>query len=323
MSDFSSSYQKQWLINQCANILEDKTQLIQNEVFDMLTRTSKMFEWKNLPDTIPKIELEKLIQINGTAIFKKVGDKYYVFRAGLGGVPNVYYRPTRAIIANPYLKYNADLEIDVDCVAIDNDIWRRGLIPMLNKYASLIAECLISIRWATINSRMPFLLDADNDNTKEEMEDMIEHVILGDKLTIIGHNVSNEGAKTLEYSANRSTTIRDLIETLQYLKAHWYNDLGIQSNYNMKREAISAGEAALGEDALVPLIDQMLDMRKEACEKINKMYGLQISVELSSVWKQLREEMSQQLEKTNAEIQDLKEGETNEIKSETGAHTEA
>ena len=317
MPDFSSTYQKQWLLKQCRNVLEDKDSLIQSEVLDMLTRTSKMFEWKNLPNTIPKIELEKLIQINGTAIFTKVEDKYYVFYGGLGGVPNVYYRPTIAIVANPFLKFDKQLEIDKDCVTIDNDIWRKGLMPMLNKYASLIAECLISIRWATINSRIPFLLDADNDNTKEEMEDLVDHIIKGDKIKIIGHNVSQEGAKTLEYSANRSTTIRDLIETLQYLKAHWYNDLGIQSNYNMKREAISAGEAALGEDALVPLIDQMLDMRKEACEKINKMYGLNLSVELSSVWKQLREEMMQQLEKTNAEIEDLKEGENNEVKTET------
>ena len=318
MADFSSTYERQWLRNQCLNILEDKDLLIENEVLDMLTRTSKMFEWKNLPDTIPKIELEKLIQINGTAIFTKVEDKYYVFRAGLGGVPNTYYRPTIAVVANPYLKFNATLTIDRDCVTIDNDIWRKGIMPMLNKYASLIAECLISIRWATINSRIPFLLDADNDNTKEEMEDLIDHVIKGDKLTVIGHNVSQEGAKTLEYSANRSTTIRDLIETLQYLKAHWYNDLGIQSNYNMKREAISAGEAALGEDALIPLIDQMLDMRKLACEKINKMYGLNLEVELSSVWKQLREEMLQQLEKTNAEIEKLEtEGESNEVKNKT------
>lgn len=315
MPDFSSTYQKQWLLDQCKNVLEDKDTLIQNEVLDMLTRTSKMFEWKNLPDTIPKIELEKLIQINGTAIFTKVGDKFYVFRAGLGGVPNVYYRPTHAIIANPYLKYNADLIIDTDCVTIDNDIWRKGLMPMINKYASLIAECLISIRWATINSRMPFLLDADNDNTKEEMKDMIDHIIKGDKIEVIGHNVTQDGAKTLEYSANRSTTIRDLIETLQYLKAHWYNDLGIQSNYNMKREAISAGEAALGEDALVPLIDQMLDMRQDACKKINKMYGLDLSVELSSVWKQLREEMKQQIEKTNAEIADIK-NDDNEVKTD-------
>ena len=63
-----------------------------------------------------------------------------------------------------------------------------------------------------------------------------------------------------------------------------WNDIGISANYNMKREAINSAEAQLGNDALLPFIDDMLRCREQACEEINSMYGTNISVKLDSAW---------------------------------------
>ena len=61
----------------------------------------------------------------------------------------------------------------------------------------------------------------------------------------------------------------------------------------MKREALNSAESALNDDILYPLIDEMLEQRQKGIEKINELYGTNISVELSSVWKQLREQETQ------------------------------
>ena len=53
----------------------------------------------------------------------------------------------------------------------------------------------------------------------------------------------------------------------------------------MKRESINSGESQLNNDALYPLIDDMLNSRKQAVDKVNKMFNTDISVELSSSWK--------------------------------------
>ena len=72
----------------------------------MLAKTVSMFEWENLPETIPYKELEKLLQVNGFAFITKVNGELYAFSGGLGGVPDVYGNPTQIIISNPALNFN-------------------------------------------------------------------------------------------------------------------------------------------------------------------------------------------------------------------------
>ena len=77
----------------------------------------------------------------------------------------------------------------------------------------------------------------------------------------------------------------------------------------MKREALNSAESALNDDILYPLIDEMLEERQKGIEKINELYGTNISVELSSVWKQLRDQEEQAVkedkkEDVNETIQD-------------------
>ena len=58
----------------------------------------------------------------------------------------------------------------------------------------------------------------------------------------------------------------------------------------------------MNDDALMPLIDQMLACRKEACEKINKLFGLNIDVELNSAWLKIAKEVVNEVEKEEAEV---------------------
>ena len=59
----------------------------------------------------------------------------------------------------------------------------------------------------------------------------------------------------------------------------------MNANYNMKREAINSNESQLNDDMLFPTVDDMLERRKEGIEKVNKMYGTNITVELNSSWR--------------------------------------
>lgn len=289
------------------NILRDKNRLIDQYIRYMLVRTQQMFEYKGLPDSIPQRELELRLQTLRFIVFKRVDGELYVFYGGLGGVPNEYYQPTDVYIANPYLRYNDTLEIDKDCVLLWNDSLHIGLMPMFEKYASLLAETDISLRYACVNARMLSLIQADNDTAKESAETLLEDIDNGKKLGVIASNGLFEGIKTHDYANSSSTPIKDLVEMQQYVRASWFNDLGINSNYNMKREAINEEEASMNEDALLPLIDDMLLQRKMAVEKVNEMYGTNISVELSSSWKKIRKEIIKSQETMDGENKDEQE----------------
>ena len=322
MGDVHIPSRADWLFGDSfgCDILKDKSSLIKSYVRYMLNQTIEMFEYEGLPDTIPQKEIEILHQINASCIWAKVDDKLYVFHGGLGGVLDEYYHPTRAIVSNPYLKFNKDMEIGKDCVVTFNDKLRYGLTPMFNKYASLLAECDITFRYTLINSRIPYLINAEEDNTKDSINKLLHDIEDGKDFGVILSRrlLDKNGMFTSEFGRTTNSNIKDLIELRQYIKSSWYMDLGIQSNYNMKRESLNSSETTMDESVLLPLIDDMLESRKDGLEQVNAMFGTNITVRLSSSWQKIREEIKNELKKQELETEQPSE-ETNipEQKEET------
>ena len=260
------------------------------QILYMLARTQSMFDYEGLPDTIPSRNLEIMLQINGNVFFTQVDGKYYVFTGGLGGEPDVYYEPTIYTVANPALNFSKNLKIWEDGILIRNDSYGVGLLPMMQKYAALMVENEFTMRISDINARIAFLLSAADDRTEKSARTFLERIVNGE-MGVITESAFIDSLKVNPAGTEHSQRMTDLIEYQQYLKAAWFNDLGINANYNMKREAISPNEAQLNDDALLPLIDDMLEQRQIALDKINEMYGLDIKVKLDSSW--LKEQESQ------------------------------
>lgn len=261
----------------------DKKKLIDAYIRYFLTRTQSMFKWEGLPDTMPQKWLEYYLQVNGNAFITKVNNKLYAFTGGIGGEPNVYYIPTLYTVANPALNLSKSYKIDVEGVLCYNDAANIGLIPMLNKYAALMAENVISLRMASIAARATAVISASDDNTKRSAEEYARKLVDGE-IAIVGESAFFDGIKVQPTRQAGATAITDLIELQQYLKASLYNEIGLQANYNMKREAINSNESQMNNDALVPLIDEMLTERQNAVNKINEMFETNISVSLASAW---------------------------------------
>lgn len=269
---------------------DGKMMIGEAQIIYMLTRTQSMFTYKNLPETIPSRNLEMMLQINGNVFFTKVDGEYYVFTGGLGGEPDVYYEPTIYTVANPALNFSKNLKIGEDGILIRSDAFGLGLLPMMQKYAALIVENEFTMRVADICSRISFILSASDDRTASSAKKFLKDIEDG-KLGTISDNSFLEDFAVNSVGDKNSQRMTDLVEYQQYLKAAWFNDLGLNANYNMKREAISPDEAQLNDDALLPLIDDMLEERKRGLKQVNEMYGLDIEVDLDSSWMKEQKEV--------------------------------
>lgn len=281
----------------------DKNKLVTDLVRYMLIRTQAMFEYTGLPDTIPQKFLESYIQTSGFSGIVKVKGDLYAMYGGLGGVPDEYYQPTVLTVANPALEYSASLTIGKDCEIIRNDFLLEGLKPLCSRYATLLAENFISIRMASINKRTQTFLRADNDTDKQAADKFVTDLVDG-KLSAVMSTPFFDGITAQPYGQNSgSSQITELTELHQYLESKWFNDLGLQANYNMKREALSAAELGLNNDIMLPMIDQMLICRQNDLEKVNSMYGTNISVKLSSAWEDVQQESKYAIEEMKLEAE--------------------
>ena len=297
----------------------NKEKCVTSYVEYMLARTRRMFKYTGLPDTIPDIFLERYLQRNGECIIAEHNGQLYAFCGGLGGVYNEYYFPTKYIVANPYLNFSKEYIIGTDCVLIRNDTEMQGLLPMCSKYASLLVENDLTMRIADINRRIPAIAKVHSDNQKQGFDLLMKRVEDGDLNVSIQDNWEDMFT-TLPFVDSSTTHITEYIEFTQYIKAQWFNELGIRMSHNMKREALSASEIASGDDMIRSLPEDMLECRMEALDKVNNMFGTKISVEYNSVWSYLFDEKELQIDAMKAEI---KSTEDNEDKNSSDNRTES
>lgn len=266
-------------------------------------RLLEMFEYKNLPETIPQDFLEYYLLRNGSCFVTEVDSQLFAFIGNPGGEPDPYYRPTLYVCANPALgiSFSKKMWGEEGVFCINDSMW-LGLDPMIQRYSYLMAENLISMRSSDILLRMVALLSAPDDRSKASAEQYLQDLIDG-KLSAVGDNPFFDGIKMQSPASHNGSYLTQFIELHQYYKGSFYNEIGLRANFNMKREAIGVGEAALGEDSLLPLCDNMLQKRKEFVARINELYGTNISVDFSSIWREKREEAELDMELKQAEIE--------------------
>lgn len=301
--------------------IKNKDKSVNGYIRKMLAITQAMFIYKGLPETLPQNNLENLLQTNGNVFVTEVDGKMYAFTGGLGGVPNVYNEPSEYIVSNPYLNLNKSYKIDVEGVLIKNDSGANSLLPIFGKYGVLCSDTLLSLNTCSVLSRITMLISASDDKTKQSADDFVNKIMQGD-FSVIGENAFFKGVNVQSISTQSANQITQLIELLQYFKASAFNEIGLNANYNLKRERLNTSEVQMNVDALNPYVDNMLQERKKAVDKINAMFGTEIRVELASSWAIRKEENEDNKNNASTLGENDSEQETEKEVTETETETE-
>lgn len=281
--------------------ITDKGKAINAFILYNMDKLQQVFTYANLPDTIPSSELEKLLLKSGHCFITKVNGELYAFVGGFSGEPDVYNNPRFYTVTNVALNISETYEIGVDGILIKNDFNMMGLLPLLKRYGSLMVEADISMNTATILSRISMLISASDDKTKASAELFLSKIINGD-FSIIGENQFFDGVKLQTGNVNNSRYISQYIELIQYYKASFLNEIGLNANFNMKRERLNDNEVALNIDSIFPFVDNMFNERLKGIDEVNKMFGTDIVVDYSSIWKTNHEEMDQTTASQDTEL---------------------
>lgn len=293
----------------------NKNEMLDSYVRYFLARLQCMFKYEGLPDTIPAKWFEHYLLCNGNCIIARVNDDLYALTGGMGNDATPYYIPAGYIVANPWLKsedgtlskqyWTETIDIngerhEQNAVIVFNDTYSQGVLPLLNRYCSQLVENDISLNIADILARATINISASDDKTKASAELYLKRLRDG-QLGVMSEQAFIEGLNIREFHYV-AQSITPLIEYHQYIKASLFNELGLNSNYNMKRESINSNESQLNDDMLHPLIDDMLKERREGIARVNEFFGTDITVSFDSAW--LENEKEEQAVLTGMETQE-------------------
>lgn len=232
-------------------------------------------EWKNLPDTIDSRFLELTLFEDGAGVYFNddvLGNLF--LQATIDGRLNVYREPikTKAYAVNGYLK---DLN-DTNSVIIHNNMLHTNSVEACKMFAMRLANIDRTID-VNINAQKTPVLIKSGENERLSMVNLYQQYD-GGMPFIFGSDQLN----TDNITAIR-TDAPFVAPQLYELKTNIWNEaltyLGI-SNVNItKRERLVSDEVNRSQGGSIASKFSRLHERQTAVEKINKMFGTNISVD--------------------------------------------
>lgn len=256
--------------------------------FDRLTELAiSMFEWKNLPDTIDERFLELTLFTDGMAIFFKdevMG--HLCLQTMIGGNLDVYRIPKerRAYATNGY---NMDLN-ENDSVIIWNNYIHTNSVSQIEMYARRLYEIERTIDVNVKAQKTPVIIQC-SENQRLTMKNLYKQYE-GNEPFIFGEkNLDIKDIKAL------NTDAPYVADKLFALKSQVWNDaltyLGISNTNIAKKERMISDEVTRNMGGIIASRYTRLEMRRKACEQINKMFGLDIEVDYREDYREADDEV--------------------------------
>lgn len=234
-----------------------------------------MFDWKNLPSTIDARFLELALFNDGMAVFFKDEVMGYLgLQVMIGGALDVYRIPiTRTAFAQNGYQMKLDQS---NSVIIFNNMLHTNSILDVQEMSKRLYEIQRTIDVNVTQQKTPKIVTC-TENQRLVMKNLYaqymgnEPFIFGDK------NLDLSGIKTLD------TTSPYVADKLYDLKTQYWNEaltyLGISNVNTVKKERMISDEVQRNLGGTIASRYSRLLMRQQACEQINKMFGLNISVD--------------------------------------------
>lgn len=254
----------------------------------LLSKLEDVIVLKDVPETIDVTYLKEQLLLLGEICITDFNDKLYACVGSRGGEPNEYYRPTQFIIANPILGSKV-VDIDKNGVVIFNtsadksDMFGGGLFQLIKQTATLLADNIVSINCAQINTRVEAIVTSDSEAQATAGEIVLKKLYAGAPYNIVRSDIIEKININPIASSTTGGKIKELVELHQYIIAQFFQAIGIKANAINKKERMITDEINSQDDYLgISLLD-LIESWKEGFDKVNEMYGTEIKVELNPI----------------------------------------
>lgn len=280
----------------------------------LLNRASRMFTISGLPPEIDErfLMLQKIMfGAVGIAPRETEDKQCYLWRGYAGGEIGQDFAPKSFIGTNP-IGGSVDFEIGKTGAAFFNSTTDRfggyfyltpdikppsrrekisaypatALYRYIKRTGEQLTEIDISVKSLLRTSRASFFISAKDEQTKTAAEIAIKRLLDGEEMTVFMSNLLDSLQFTFSPTAqNAAGLLSELREQYQFTLAEFYHAIGINANYNLKRERLNTAEVDLNTE---PLLVNIADMHKcmiEGAEQCNRIFGWNVAVKLSEEWK--------------------------------------
>ena len=258
---------------------------------NLLSLVYRIIDVEGLPSSCDLTFFKYCIFLKGKCVFFKDDDGRLLSLWGTyNDTPDVYYIPEYMQIDNPTFNHSYFRRRGEDCeVVYCRDLDRYtgdvngGLYSLIHVTASLLADNAISLSVAQKNTRLTVLLGSDDQQTTNSAEYAMREIYAGRPYKVAQTNLIGtlQGIPMSSTAGNRY--INDLIAAEQYIYAKFYEQIGLSTHDQIKKERLITGEINDNIDLAFYNINNIIVSINEGLERVNKMFDTDIQVYINPI----------------------------------------
>lgn len=256
-----------------AKYLNDKTYI---HYYNRLTELAiSMFEWSGLPDSVDPRFLELTLFSDGMAVFFKddILDKHLALQTMIGGNLDVYRIPK---IRTAYAVNGYNMKLDENnSVIIFNNMLHTNCISDIELFAYKLYECDRTMVTNLKAQKTPVMILCD-ENQRLTMKNLYAQYDGNEPFIFGGKDIDMK--KVVALTTGAPYVADKVYETKTQIWNEAMTYLGISNVSMIKKERMVTDEVSRNMGSTVASRYTRLEMRKQACKKINEMFGLNIDV---------------------------------------------
>ena len=243
---------------------------------NLFERLMRLFIWEGMDNPLPK-EIEQRLIIAGHCGICDFKGRLTAFFGSFNGVTVYNDMWTNYNVHSPI--YSGSKTIDKDLIVIDNNSIRNPSLLHVNHYAALLAHAEVTLMMQLVEAR-------DSGGVPIAKTEPAKQSILTYQAKKYNGKigcVSDPAGIGVEYQgADRHTSldISGIWDVRTKLLKQFYADIGVRATFD-KRSNTVVDEITSDTSMLLYNVSDMIKCRKDACEKINNLFGTNWSVRLS------------------------------------------
>lgn len=254
--------------------------------FKLLNLAINMFEYDNLPEGISTRDIEINLIITGHAavIARKDGGLFTPLSCLFGY--DSYYQPVWMTYANPVVLSTHKYTIGKDCEVIYNNSMKdsiyyvkadAGLDTFIKRYARQLADIEATANIYMVNSRLVSIPVSNDNAVMESLKQFFKNLTIG-KRGIVSDSAIIENFRNVDINRGGvKDGINDWMIARDKILEQFFRELGIRM-HNNKKAQVNEEEVESNDQLLLISSDDMLKARKEGIERVNNMFGTNITV---------------------------------------------
>lgn len=273
-----------------------------NRVFDMYTFTNMTPEME--------IGVKYYLLLGGRVAFFKYNDELVAQWFNQGGEIGIYPTFYNGVYANPKLPHADPIDFSKDAVPVflnTTDAYYEcptyGYTHLIHMTANQLADNSVSIENLQFIKRLPTVFTARTDTEKTAIELMLGKIKQGLK-SIVARVPLNDSVKRLD-GGQGTALLQEFTEYQQYILGNFYQTIGVNCPWNMKRERVTSTESNQNDEVLRYNIHRQYEGLKRQISIVNETFSTnyEIILNVDTVRDKQREEENERTEENRPDKQ--------------------